>query len=386
MLRRLYTINFLDAFIVGVITVIVPLLMLERGIDIATIGLVFAAAPLAKMAIRLAAAAIADSLGDRVVYIMSSASDFLQSLAYLFSTTVSGFAAGKLLDGARESLIWSVNRPSLMAIAPEKKHFAFTNLLSGRLVYNALGSLAVGVLFIYGGYDLPLLVIVVLSAYLVYASLGLKNAHRAETHSKISDFNPLGRSGKFYEIAGVFVLGSLLYGTAFYMLIPIYFSTQGFTLAEIGIFYAGYFLLQGVMLQLLSHMKLSTKAAAYAGASIYGAGLAGIVLAPHNAIPLFFLVMTIGDACLAILWEEMNYIGVKESKKRATDLALLVTPSFFGNVLSAGVSGAAVALFGFAPFFAALAVTEAGFAAWCVRLASMKDGKHYTKVKEQERQ
>ena len=83
--------------------------------------------------------------------------------------------------------------------------------------------------------------------------------------------------------------------------------------------------------------------------------------------------MTIGDACLAILWEEMNYIGVTESKKRATDLALLVTPSFFGNVLAAGVSGAAVALFGFAPFFALLALTEAGFAAWCVRLASMKD-------------
>ncbi|MFA5930398.1 MAG: MFS transporter [Candidatus Micrarchaeia archaeon] len=372
MLKRLYTINFLDAFIVGVITVLVPLLMLERGIDLTTIGFVFAAAPLAKAAIRLAAAAIADSLGDRVVYIMSSASDFLQSLAYLFSTTAMGFAGGKLLDGARESLIWSVNRPSLMAISPENKHFAFTNLLSGRLVYNALGSLAVGVLFIYGGYELPLLAIVALSAYLVYASLGLKNAHRAETHSKLTDFNPLGRSGKFYEIAGVFLLGSLFYSTAFYMLIPIYLSTQGFTLAEIGVFYAGYFLLQGLMLQIISHRKVGTRKAAYAGAAIYGAGLAGLVLAPHALIPLFFLLMSIGDAFLAILWEEMNYIGAKESKKRATDLSLLVTPSFFGNVLSAGVSGAAVALFGFAPFFAALAIAEAGFAAWCLRLSRMK--------------
>ena len=373
MLKRLYTINFLDAFIVGVITVLVPLLMLERGISLATIGLVFAAAPLAKIAIRLAAAAIADSAGDRIVYIMSSASDFLQSLAYLFSTTAPGFASGKLLDGARESLIWSVNRPSLMAISTYKKHFAFTNLLSGRLVYNALGSLAVGVLFIYGGYDLPLVVIVALSAYLVYASLGLKNAHRAETRSHLSDFNPLGRSGKFYEIAGVFVVGSLLYGTAFYMLIPIYFNAQGFTLAEIGVFYAGYFLLQGGMLHILSHRKIGTRWAAYAGSTVYGAGLAGIVLATHALIPLFFLLMSIGDAFLAILWEEMNYIGARESKKRATDLALLVTPSFFGNVLSAGISGAAVALFGFAPFFALLALSEAIFAAWCLRLASMKD-------------
>jgi hypothetical protein len=322
--------------------------------------------------IRLAAAAIADSVGDRVVYVMSSASDFLQSLTYLFSTTAMGFAGGKLLDGARESLIWSVNRPSLMAISPERMHFAFTDMLSGRMVYNALGSLAVGVLFIYGGYDLPLLAIVALSAYLVYASLGLKNAHRAETRSKLSDFSPLGRSGKFYEIAGVFVLGSLLYGTAFYMLIPIYFNSQGFTLAEIGVFYAGYFLIQGGMLHIISRRKASTRMSAFAGAGIYGIGLAGIALAPHGIIPVFFLVMSVGDAFLAILWEEMNYIGAKESKKRATDLALLVTPSFFGNVLSAAISGAAVALFGFAPFFALLALSEAGFAAWCLRLSRMK--------------
>ncbi len=371
MLRRLYTINFIDAFIAGATTVIVPLLMLERGIDLATIGIVFAAAPLAKAVVRLAGAAIVDSLGDRVIYIFSSAADFLLSIAYLFSTTATGFAAGKLLDGARESAIWSAVRPSLMAASPEKKHFVLTDMLSGRLVYNAAGSLAVGALFAFGGYDLPLLCLVVLSAYLVFSSLRLKNIHKASSRVRLSDFNPFGRSRKFYEIAGVFTLGGVLYHAAFYVLLPIYFSVLGFTLGEIGIIYAGYFLILGGTLHVITHRRVETPKAAVAGAAIFCAGLVGVAFAPPALAPFFFLFMAFGDAGLAVLWEQMNYIGAKESKKRATDLSMLIMPCLLVTIAATAVSGIAAEAFGFAPIFLLVALTEIGFAAWCVRLAAM---------------
>lgn len=373
MLRRLYAINFIDAFIAGATTVIVPLLMLDRGIDLATIGIVFALAPLAKAVVRLAGAAIADSAGDRVIYIFSSAADFLLSIAYLISTTAAGFAAGKLLDGARESAIWSAVRPSLMAASPEKKHFVLADMLSGRLVYNAAGSLAVGALFAFGGYGLPLLALVVLSAYLVFSSLQLKNFHKAESHVRLSDFSPFGRSRKFYEIAGVFTLGGVLYHSAFYVLMPIYFSMLGFTLGEIGLIYAGYFLILGGTLHIITHRKVETPKAAVAGAAIFCAGLAGVALAPPQLIPYFFLSMAFGDACLAMLWEQMNYIGAKESRKRATDLSLLIMPCLVVTILATAGSGVAAGAFGFAPIFALVALTEIGFAAWCVRLAGMKE-------------
>jgi len=372
MLKRLYTINFIDAFIVGAMTVLVPLLMLDRGIDIATIGIVFALAPLAKAVVRLAGAGMADMHGDRVVYISSSVFNFLQSVAYMVSTTATGFAAGKFLDGARESFLWSVVRPSLMAAAPEKKHFAFTDLLSGRFAYNAIGSLAVGALFAFGGYELPLAVMVALSTYVLFSSLKLRNFHKAGTHAKWSDFTPFGRSRKFYEIAGAFALGSALYSVAFYMLLPLYLNMQGFTIGEIGIFYAGYFLIIGAALHFLSHHRIGTAKSAIGGGAIYCVGITGVVMAPHALIPVFFLLMAFGDAGLAMLWEELNYIGGKESRKRATDLSLLVTPSFFGVVAASAVSGAAVAAFGFAPMFALLAISEIGFAAWCMRLSGMK--------------
>jgi len=376
MLKRLYTINFVDAFIVGAMTVLVPLLMLDRGIDIATIGIVFAVAPLAKAAVRLAGAGMADSLGDKVVYVSFAAFNFFQSLAYMISTTAAGFAAGKLLDGARESFLWSANRPSLMAAAPEKKHFAFADLLSGRFAYNAVGSLSVGALFALGGFELPLAAMVVLSAYIIFSSMKLKNFHKAEARSKLSDFSPFGRSRKFYEIAGAFALGSALYSAVFYMLMPLYFKMRGFSLGEIGIFYAGYFLIIGAALHLLSRHRIGTGWAATGGAAVYCMGIAGVAFAPHALIPVFFLLMAFGDAGLAILWEELNYIGGKESRKRATDLSLLVIPSFFGVIITSALSGAAAAAFGFAPIFALLAASEICFGAWCVRLASMKDGKN----------
>ncbi len=373
MLKRLYAINFIDAFIAGATTVLVPLLMLDRGIDIAAIGLVFAAAPLAKAVVRLAGAAIADSLGDRIIYVFASVSNLLETLAYFLSTAPAGFAAGKLLDGARESFLWSGVRPSLMAVSPEKKHFAFADLLSGRLVYNAIGSLAVGFLFFYGGYGLPLLSLVCLSAYLVLSSLGMKNLHKAKAGSRLADFNPLGRSNMFYEIAGAFALGSAMYTAVFYMLLPLYFKLQGFSLGEIGLFYAGYFLIIGCTLRFLSHSRVGTRKAAAAGAVLYCAGLAGVALAPHGLIPLFFLLMAFGDANLALLWEEMNYVAAKRSSKRATDLALLVVPSLLAVMVASGVSGAAAGIAGFAPLFFLLALSEIGFAAWCVRLGGQAD-------------
>lgn len=372
MLKRLYSMNFIDAFICGVTIVLIPLLMLERGIDIATIGIVFALAPFAKAAVRIIAAAVADSLGDRVIYVSASVSDFLLSAVYFLSTTATGFAAGKLLDGARESLIWSVNRASLMAAAPEKKHFVLASMLSGRFIYNALGSLAVGVLFSYGGYDMPLVAIIALSAYMVFSSLRLKNIHRAEAHVRVADLSPFGRGRKFYEIAGALTVGSVFYSVSFYMLFPIYFSLQGFSLAEIGLFYAGYFLLQGAALHIISHLKAQTGKVAFAGAAIYCAGLAGLALAQHAFIPLFFLIMALGDAGLAMIWEEMNYLAAKGSKKPATDLAVIMVPCLLGVTLACGVSGAGVAAFGFAPFFLLLALSEMCFCAWCARISRME--------------
>ena len=372
MLRRLYTINFIDAFISGMISVLLPLLMLSRGIDLAMIGLVFSIGPIVHVAVRFAGAALADSAGDRKIYVLSSALNFVKSAAYLVSSNAAGFAAGKLSDGSREALLWSVNRPSLLAVAPGRKHFVLSNMISGRLLYNALGSLAIGFLFIYGGYDLPLAVAMALSLVLVFLSLRLKDMHRAEGRFSLSDFSPFGRSRRFYEIAGAFVAGNAVYSAVMYLLLPVYFAANGFSVSEIGLFYAGYLLIEGAVLNFISHRQVETKRAALAGAAIFCVGLAGLAFAPRDAIPFFFLFMAFGDACGSMLWEELNYFASKGSRRKATDLAVVVAPALLSAGAASAAAGFAASAFGFAAIFAVFALSMALFAAWCTRIAGMK--------------
>ncbi|MFA6214776.1 MAG: MFS transporter [Candidatus Micrarchaeia archaeon] len=372
MLRRLYTINFFDAFIAGVTAVVVPLLMASRGISVESIGLVFALSPVVKPVVRVFAAASADSFGEKANYALGAAGNFAQAIAYALASTPFGFAVGKTCDAARESLIWSVNRPSVMAIAPHRGHFALAGLLSGRFIYNALGSLSVGMLFAAGGFGLLFSAVAAIAALMLLLSLGVKNTHVHGTRIRLSDLSPFGRGRLFYETSGALFTGGSLYIVVIYMLLPLYFSSLGFSLGEIGALYAAYFLINGSALNVLSHRSVRSSKVAYAGAAIFVVTLLGMGLSGKDAVPVFFLAMAFGDACLGLLWEELNWRAVKDSRKKATDLAVMNLPSYAGIAAASALSGFAVAWAGYFPLLALCAASEVAFAAWCLRLAGLK--------------
>ena len=58
MLRKIYALNYMDAFITGIVAIAVPVMMVEHGIGIASIGLIFAIAPVLRLAVRLASSRI----------------------------------------------------------------------------------------------------------------------------------------------------------------------------------------------------------------------------------------------------------------------------------------------------------------------------------------
>lgn len=369
MVKRVFTLNFLDSFVVGITTVIVPLLMLERGIGVAAIGLVFAFSPIAKVAVRLISAAAADAFGERLFYTLNAASNFLQAPIYFLSTGALGFGIGKVVDGARESFIWAVNRSSIMHAAPGRKHYAMGGLVSGRAVYFAVGSLAIGLLFPLGGYNLLLALVAAIGIAMAAISLEVKDTpHRAKI--RLSHFHFLGRERRFYETAGALTVGSTLYSVILYFLLPLFFKLQGFSLSEIGLLYAGYFLLFGVVLNYISHRGMTSRKAALIGALAFAASLCGIGLAQSWMVPYLFLLMAVGDAHLGLLWEEVIYLQAKGSNRRSTEIALLHTPSMLAIFAASGVSGFVVEEFGFAPLFLAGAASLALFGAWCVRLGS----------------
>jgi len=371
MLKRIYCLNFLDAFIVGITIVIVPLLMLDRGIDIAAMGIAFSLAPLFGILVRLASAFAAETVGEKPLYALNALCNFAQAAVYFFARSASWFSLGKILDGTRSSLIFSVNRKSVMAAAPGRKHFALAGMTSGRVFYEALGSFAVGLLFAFGGFGILLSLIASLSLFMLLISLGVKNTHSATEHVRLADFSPFGKSRLFYESASALIVGGSVYVCMLYLLIPLFFASAGFTLGEIGGLYAGYFVICGIVLNVLSHKNVGTKRAAMVGALIFTVALCGMALGSRELLPFFFLLMAFGDGCLGILWEEINYLVARKSRKRSVELALLDTPFNIANIIFFGASGFVVAAFGFLPFFALFAISEIIFAVWCVRLSKL---------------
>ena len=371
MLRRVLTLNFLDSFVFGVTTLAIPLLMLERGIDLASIGIVFSLAPIAKLLVRLSSAALADAAGERWFYLLNGLANFSQSVAYIVSSSPFGFALGKAVDGARESFIWAVNRSSIMHQAPERAHFATASMVSGRALYFAFGSLSVGLLFNLGGYSSALVLCAAIGMAMAALSLQVKNTPHREKPS-LSDFSLLGRGRRFYETAGALAVGSSFYMVIIYFLMPVFFKLSGFGEWEIGLIYAAYFLVFGSVMNFLSHHKVSSRTSAAVGALLFMVPLVGMAFLGNAFAPFLFLLMAVGDAHLGINWEEIIYLQASGAKKRSTEVALLHVPSSFAVFFLSAVSGFVASAYGFAPLFLFGAASLALFALWSVRLSGMK--------------
>lgn len=372
MVKRIYSLNFFDSFVFGITTVAIPLLMLERGIDIAAIGIALSLAPLVKTLVRLFSAAVADAVGERLFYTLNGIANFLLAPIYYFSTGAAGFGLGKAVDGARESFIWAVNRSSLISEKPEGQHYVLGGLVSGRGIYFALGSLAVGLLFPIGGFGILFALIGAIGLIMAALSFGVKNTKMRE-RVRLSDYTYLGRERRFYETIGAIMVGGTFYTFIVYFLCPIFFKLSGYSLEQIGFFYAIYFLIFGVVLNFSSHRKVSGRVAGITGALFFLLGLSGLALAGPLLAPYFFFLMAVGDGQLGLLWEQIIFLQASHAKKRSTEIALIHTPSNISLFLFTAASGFVAQSFGFAPIFAIGAISLVAFSAWSVRLVERKD-------------
>ncbi|MCX8194797.1 MAG: MFS transporter [Candidatus Micrarchaeota archaeon] len=367
MVKRVFGLNFLDSFIFGITTVAVPLLMLERNIELGQVGLALSLSPLAKGIVRLLCASLADSKGERPFFVLNGVANFLLAPIYFFSSSPVGFAIGKAVDGARESFIWAVNRTSIMAHKPEKEHYILGGMISGRAIYFALGSLSLWLLFPAGGFEGIFALVAALGIIMTLLSLRVRNSVRVHKPPSFG-FRFFGREKRFYQTVGVLAIGGTFYTFIIYFLCPIFFRILGFSLGEIGLFYAIYFLIFGAVLNAVSHFKVPPKATALAGSLFFLAGLGGLSFAGQQLLPYFFFTMAIGDGFLGLLWEQIIYLQAKGSKNLSTEIAIIHLPlNVFLFVLS-GVSGFVIQLFGFAPLLLLGAASLVAFSFFGLRL------------------
>jgi len=97
-MRRVNAITFLNYFVSGAITLLIPLLLLARNVNIADIGLVLSVMPIVFLFARLLFAAIADYVGWSHVFLLINWPATLASAAiYYFASSLPVFVAGKFV-------------------------------------------------------------------------------------------------------------------------------------------------------------------------------------------------------------------------------------------------------------------------------------------------
>ena len=144
-LRRVNAITFLNYFVSGALTLLIPLLLLAKHVNVAEIGLVLSILPLVFLVARLFFSAIADYVGWSHVFVLINwPSAFFSTLIYYFSSTWPFFALGKTVEALRESSYWAVSRTAIYHLSPHRAGHEATKMNAIIWLGMALGGAAAG--------------------------------------------------------------------------------------------------------------------------------------------------------------------------------------------------------------------------------------------------
>ena len=121
-MKRILAITFLNFFIKGGLTLAIPLLLLDRNVDLVEIGVVISVLPIVFMVVRLLMAAIADSKGwNRFYILMNWPWSILSTFVYFIATSTPMFLLGKFLEALKESSYWAVSRTAIFSFSPKRE-------------------------------------------------------------------------------------------------------------------------------------------------------------------------------------------------------------------------------------------------------------------------
>ena len=110
-MKRILAITFLNFFISGGLTLVIPLLLLDRNVDLVEIGVVISVLPIVFMVVRLLMAVIADSKGwNRFYILLNWPWSILSTFVYFIASSTPMFVLGKFLEALKESSYWAVSQ------------------------------------------------------------------------------------------------------------------------------------------------------------------------------------------------------------------------------------------------------------------------------------
>jgi len=361
--HTLIAINMVYSFIVAAMGMIVPLYLIDNGMDIAAVGLVLSIMPLGFMLIRMLFGSMADGSGTKTISIIYSIASIISIAIYSVAVVPIAFLIARFAESIRASGFWAIIRTDILSFDSGERagnKLAFFGSL--QRMADGVGRLAIGFMIAYFAYSGSFAILAALSVVLLLLVLSFNSGKTSNVELNIKTvrriFSKRERSFWFNSlgITSVSLNLNILLG----FLLPLFASAElGFAPEKIGLLLAILPVFSGIFMFLFLKMRLGGRALLLF-TFLMAPALLLFPAVGQNVFPLVF-ILALGNGCANILAECILADAIKECKNISTEIAVLHMPLRISEFLFMSIGGAVIALFGFAPLFFACALLVGGF-------------------------
>jgi len=342
-------INFLDAFITNALSIIIPLLLVSRGLDVVQIGLIVSMSPIVFVVSRSIFAAISDQVGVRRFFILNGAMNVVSLAVYLVASDPLLFSLGKMFEGVRNGAIWAVNRTAIFLSKGRKGAVVEMSTTQAiRTGAAAMGIVMAGLLLNSYSFDAVLVFFMLLGVVLFSISFLVEGKRKSKIKMKeiFGQLDFRKRSELLKKTSLVMMPFSVATAVPLSLAFPLFLRDIGYSYWLIGLAIALYYAASAVTTFLFMKMKWDNKATWLGGVLFLTGGILLPFLGGWWAIPLM-VIMGVGDGVSTPLWETLVFNSTRSSKDVSSDIALVHTPPNLAQAVCLITAGVLVKLWGY---------------------------------------
>jgi len=364
-MKRVTAITFLNYFVSGGLTLTIPLLLLNRNVDLAEIGVVISVLPLVFLLARLLFSALADQIGWSPLFALFNwPATFFSAVIYFLANSVPAFLVGKTVEGVKESAYWAVKRTAIFSLSPKHEEKEATRINAVIWVATAVGSAVAGIGIAYVGFSSTLGIMIVASAVIGIPAAMLWRTEKRDSKLRISRLmallDPRGRDRVFWLVSVIMFFYSLATYPLVTLLLPAFMDQQlRYDYVSIGLAFMLYNLVASIVTFVT--LKTSLGFGRVVVQSILALFATFLLAGSGFYFPALFLALAVTRGLGIGFFES---IIAKVSKNRQTvsvDIGLLHVPTRFAEFASVLSAGFIAQFIGYEPVFAASGIFFAVF-------------------------
>ncbi len=354
-MKRILLITFLNFFISGGLMLAIPLLLLERNVNLVEIGFVISILPIVFLVVRLLMALVADLRGwNRFYLLLNWPGSLLSTFIYFIASSTPMFLAGKIAEAVKESSYWAVNRTAIFSLSPKREEKEATRNTAVLFLSTAIGSAAAGLGISYFGFSFTLGVFVVAAGIIGVPAALLWKTRKQNLRSQnaktggLIDLRNYGR--KFWFVSITLLFFSLAYYPLLNLLLPVFMAQRlGYTYITISIAYMLFNVIASTIIFGTLRFSLGVKRVVLqSGIALF----ASVLLGYSNFYFLgLFLALAVAEGLGMGFFESIIAKATKSKPSVSVDIGLLHVPMRFAEFASLLYAGFVAQSVGYAPVF-----------------------------------